>query len=48
MTNYDRADKTWLRRERSLWPAAFDIVGTLLLFAAVVGVFAVVLLEWVA
>lgn len=46
--NHDRADKSWLRPKCSIWPTAVDIVGTLLIFAAVVGVFAVILLEWIA
>lgn len=46
--NYDRADKSWLRPKRSIWPAAVDLVGTMLIFAAVVGVFGVILLEWIA
>lgn len=34
----DHADKSWLRRQRKTYPAAFDVIGSVLAVASILAV----------
>lgn len=46
MSRRDHADKAWLRRQPSIWPTVFDIIGTIAMLAAVITVMTIVALGW--
>lgn len=46
MIDLDRPRRLAERRKAGIWPAAFDIAGTIAMLAAVITVMAVVALGW--